>query len=40
LYGMLENLRFSGHYQLPQTHINLQKWHRHLALLKIAQLPK
>jgi len=40
LYGMLENLLFSGHYQLPQTQVNLQKWHRRLAVLKYAQLPK
>lgn len=40
LFGMLENLRFSGHYQLPQTLVNLQKWHRLLAALKFAQLPK
>ena len=40
LFGMLENLRFSGHYQLPSAHTNLQTWHRRLAVLKIAQLTK
>ena len=40
LFGMLENLLFSRHYQLPQTLVNLQNWHRRLALLKIAQLTK
>ena len=40
LFGMLENLLFSGHYQLPAAHPNLQTWHRRLALLKIAPLNK
>ena len=40
LFGMLENLLFSGHYQLPAAHPNLQIWHRRLALLKIAPLNK
>lgn len=40
LYGMLENLLFSGHYQLPQKLVNLQKWHRRLAVLTFAQLNK
>ncbi len=40
LYGMLENLLFSKHYQLPQTQVNLQNWHRRLAVLKLAELTK
>jgi glutathione S-transferase len=35
LFGMLENLLFSGHYQLPGSVVNIQNWHRRLATLKI-----
>jgi glutathione S-transferase len=40
LFGMLENLLFSGFYHLPAPHVNLQNWHRRLATLKIAHSPK
>ena len=35
LLGMLENFLFSGHYQLPARHKQLQRWHRRMAKLKI-----
>ena len=40
LFGMLENLLFSGHYQLPKSLVKIQNWHRRLATLKTAPLNK
>ena len=38
LSGMLGNLLFSGHYQIPQVHTHIKNWHRRLATLKIGLL--
>ena len=38
LFGMLENLLFSRHYQLPKSQVKIQNWHRRLATLKTAPL--
>jgi len=35
LFGMLENFLYSGHYDLPKRHKQIQKWHRRMARLKI-----
>jgi glutathione S-transferase len=34
LFGMLENLLYSGHYELPATHPHLKEWHQRMAQLK------
>jgi glutathione S-transferase len=34
LFGMLENFLFSGHYQLPARHKEIQKWHRRMTTVK------
>jgi glutathione S-transferase len=34
LFGMLENFLYSGHYQLPARHKNIQRWHRRMAKIK------
>jgi glutathione S-transferase len=31
LYGMLENLLYSGHYRLPAAHNQLKRWHRRMS---------
>jgi len=38
LYGMLENLLFTGHYRLPAAHTRLRKWHRRMARLEFKSL--
>jgi glutathione S-transferase len=40
LFGMLENLLYSGHHRLPKSQPRLQNWHRRLATLKISHLSK
>jgi glutathione S-transferase len=34
LFGMLENFLYSGHYQLPARHKEIQKWHRRMTAAK------
>ena len=34
LYGMLENLLYSGHYQLPKSRPHIRQWHRRLKTLR------
>lgn len=34
LYGMLENLLYSGHYELPAAHTRVRKWHARMATVK------
>ena len=34
LFGMLENFLYSGHYQLPRRHKQIQKWHRRMKTVK------
>jgi glutathione S-transferase len=36
LFGMLENFLYSGHYQLPAHHKEIQKWHRRMTTSKHA----
>jgi glutathione S-transferase len=36
LFGMLENFLYSGHYQLPARHKEIQKWHRRMTTAKHA----
>lgn len=40
LMGMLDNLLYSGHYQLPANRPQLQKWYRRLVPAKLAQFAK
>jgi glutathione S-transferase len=35
LYGMLENFLYSGHYELPARHREIQKWYATMAKTKI-----
>jgi len=35
LFGMLENLLYSGHHKLPARHREIQKWHANMAKIKI-----
>lgn len=34
LFGMLENLLYSGHYRLPAKHTCIKAWHRRMASVK------
>jgi len=34
LFGMLGNLLYSGHYQLPARHNRLRQWHKRMSSLK------
>jgi hypothetical protein len=34
LFGMLENFLYSGHYQLPKRHKQIQAWHRRMKTVK------
>jgi glutathione S-transferase len=34
LFGMLENFLYSGHYQLPERHKQIQEWHRRMKTVK------
>jgi glutathione S-transferase len=34
LFGMLENLLYSGHYQLPVAHSQIINWHERMATVK------
>ncbi|MGA2686120.1 MAG: glutathione S-transferase N-terminal domain-containing protein [Verrucomicrobiota bacterium] len=34
LFGMLENFLYSGHYELPAAHSQIEDWHRRLSRLK------
>ncbi len=36
LFGMLENFLYSGHYQLPARHKEIQKWYRRMTAAKRA----
>ena len=38
LFGMLENFLYSGHYQLPARHKQIQKWHARMAKIKIKEV--
>ncbi|MEI9962155.1 MAG: glutathione S-transferase [Limisphaerales bacterium] len=35
LFGMLENFLYSGHYQLPKRHKQIQAWHRRMKTVKL-----
>jgi glutathione S-transferase len=35
LFGMLGNFLYSGHYQLPPAHTQLQKWYKHMITVKL-----
>jgi glutathione S-transferase len=35
LFGMLGDLLYTGHYELPKAHQHLQQWHRRMAQLKM-----
>jgi len=37
LIGMLDNFLYSGHYQLPASRPQVQKWYRRLASAKLSQ---
>ena len=37
LFGMLENLLFSGHYQLPKSQPYLRAWHRRMKTIRVAR---
>jgi glutathione S-transferase len=37
LFGMLENFLYSGHYQLPPRHKEIQKWHRRMKTIRHTQ---
>jgi len=39
LWGMLANFLYSGHYQFPAVHSNLNEWHARMSNLKKANLP-
>ena len=34
LFGMLENFLYSGHYQLPKRHKQIQQWHQLMTSVK------
>ena len=34
LFGMLENILYSGHFELPAAHAQIKDWHRRLSRLK------
>jgi len=34
LFGMLENFLYSGHYELPKPHKQIQKWHARMKTIK------
>ena len=36
LFGILENFLYSGHHQLPSRHKQIQRWHRQMKRLKLA----
>jgi glutathione S-transferase len=38
LFGMLENFLYTGHYKLPAHHKQIQKWHRRMTTVKLAEL--
>ena len=38
LYGMLANFLYSGHYRLPPTHAQLNKWYRKMSRLQFSSL--
>lgn len=38
LFGILENLLWSGHYKLPAAHPRLRQWHARMANIKLSQL--
>ncbi len=40
LFGMLGDFLYTGHYQLPEAHPHLTRWHRRMARLKHSDLPK
>src|SRR6266436_3693446 len=40
LFGMLDNLLYSGHYRLPSAHTNLRKWHARMSNIKISSLAR
>ena len=35
LFGMLENLLYTGHHELPPAHSHIREWHRRLRRLKL-----
>lgn len=38
LVGMLENFLYSGHYHLPKSHKQIQRWYRRMSDLKLKNL--
>jgi glutathione S-transferase len=36
LFGILENFLYSGHYQLPARHKQIQRWHRRMSSAKLS----
>jgi len=37
LFGMLENFLYSGHYELPARHKEIQQWHRRMKTIRHTQ---
>lgn len=40
LFGMLGDLLYTGHYELPRVHTHLARWHRRMSRLKLSDLPQ
>jgi glutathione S-transferase len=40
LFGMLENLLYSGHYRLPAAHNKLKDWHRRMGHLELKSIKR
>jgi glutathione S-transferase len=38
LFGMLENFLYSGHYELPKRHKEIQQWHQRMTRIKLKNL--
>lgn len=36
LFGMIETFLYSGHYSLPRRHLEIRKWHKRMAGIKLA----
>jgi len=39
LYGMLGDFLYTGHYRIPRSRANIQKWYRRMASAKLSQFP-
>jgi len=40
LFGMLANFLYSGHYELPKAHTQLQTWHERLSKVRCQNSPR